>query len=119
MTVEADPSLLARLLRNLVENGFKYGRPDGHVWISAAKEGGEVLLEVRDDGMGIPSGQQDKIWQRFYRADPARGEGGTGLGLSIVRQIAQLHGGYMTLESVPRVGSVFTLHLPAPEDAAD
>lgn len=119
LTVEADPSLLARLLRNLVENGFKYGRPDGHVWISAAKEGGEVLLEVRDDGMGIPSGQQDKIWQRFYRADPARGEGGTGLGLSIVRQIAQLHGGYMTLESVPRVGSAFTLHLPAPEDAAD
>lgn len=116
VTAAADPALLSRLIQNLVENGFKYGRPDGCVWISVRQDGGEILLEVRDNGMGIPSEQQDKIWQRFYRADPARsGEGGTGLGLAIVRQIAQLHGGYMTLESVPRVGSAFTLHLPAAE----
>ena len=102
-----------------MENGFKYGRPDGCVWISVRQSGGEILLEVRDNGMGIPSEQQDKIWQRFYRADPARsGEGGTGLGLAIVQQIAHLHGGYMTLESVPRVGSAFTLHLPAAESSA-
>lgn len=114
VTVAADPALLSRLVQNLVENGFKYGRPDGCVWISVRHSGGEVLLEVRDNGIGIPPEQQEKIWQRFYRADPARsGEGGTGLGLSIVRQIAQLHGGYMTLESVPQVGSAFTLHLPA------
>lgn len=116
VTAAADPALLSRLIQNLVENGFKYGRPDGCVWISVRQDGDEILLEVRDNGMGIPSEQQDKIWQRFYRADPARsGEGGTGLGLAIVRQIAQLHGGYMTLESVPRVGSAFTLHLPAAE----
>lgn len=116
VTAAADPALLSRLIQNLVENGFKYGRPDGCVWISVRQDSGEILLEVRDNGMGIPSEQQDKIWQRFYRADPARsGEGGTGLGLAIVRQIAQLHGGYMTLESVPRVGSAFTLHLPAAE----
>lgn len=116
VTAAADPALLSRLIQNLVENGFKYGRPDGCVWISVRQSGGEILLEVRDNGMGIPSEQQDKIWQRFYRADPARsGEGGTGLGLAIVQQIAHLHGGYMTLESVPRVGSAFTLHLPADE----
>lgn len=116
VTAAADPALLSRLIQNLVENGFKYGRPDGCVWISVRQSGGEILLEVRDNGMGIPSEQQDKIWQRFYRADPARsGEGGTGLGLAIVQQIAHLHGGYMTLESVPRVGSAFTLHLPAAE----
>lgn len=116
VTAAADPALLSRLIQNLVENGFKYGRPDGCEWISVRQSGGEILLEVRDNGMGIPSEQQDKIWQRFYRADPARsGEGGTGLGLAIVQQIAHLHGGYMTLESVPRVGSAFTLHLPAAE----
>lgn len=119
VTAAADPALLSRLIQNLVENGFKYGRPDGCVWISVRQDSGEILLEVRDNGMGIPSEQQDKIWQRFYRADPARsGEGGTGLGLAIVRQIAQLHGGYVTLESVPRVGSAFTLHLPAAESSA-
>lgn len=118
ITANADPVLLSRLVRNLVENAFRYGRPDSCVWISASRGKGEVLLEVRDNGLGIPYDQQDKIWQRFYRADPARGEGGTGLGLSIVRQIAQLHGGYMTLESIPQVGSAFTLHLPDPEEPA-
>ena len=113
---EADPTLMTRLVQNLVENGLKYSGPDGHVWVSVRQSGGEILLEVRDNGEGIPAEEQEKIWQRFYRADTARsGEGGAGLGLSIVQQIAQLHGGCMTLESVPRVGSAFTLHLPRPE----
>ena len=88
------------------------------MWISASRKEHEIALEVRDNGIGIPSEQQEKIWQRFYRADPARSEGGTGLGLSIVQQIARIHGGYMTLESIPQVGSAFTLHLPAPEETA-
>ncbi len=114
ITAAVDPALLSRLLWNLVENAIKYGRPDGCVWISARRKEGEILLEVRDNGIGIPSEQQDKIWKRFYQADSARGEGGTGLGLSIVWQIAQIHGGYMTMESIPQVGSVFILHLPDP-----
>lgn len=118
ITAFADPALLSRLVRNLVENAFKYGRPDGCVWISASRKEHEIALEVRDNGIGIPSEQQEKIWHRFYRADPARSEGGTGLGLSIVQQIARIHGGYMTLESIPQVGSAFTLHLPAPEETA-
>ncbi len=101
-----------------MENAFKYGRPDGCVWVSAGRKEHEIVLEVRDNGIGIPSEQQDKVWQRFYRADQARSEGGTGLGLSIVQQIAQIHGGYMTLESIPQVGSAFTLHLPSPEESA-
>lgn len=116
VAVAADPALLSRLVQNLVENGFKYSGPDGRVWISVRQSGGEVLLEVRDNGIGIPAELQEKVWQRFYRADPARsGEGGAGLGLSIVGQIAQVHGGHMTLESVPHAGSTFTLHLPVPE----
>ena len=113
--VAADTALLSRLVRNLVENAFKYGRPDSCVWVSARQEDNEVILEVRDNGIGIPYDQQDKIWQRFYRVDAARDvEGGTGLGLSIVRQIAQAHGGYMTVESIPQVGSASILHLPKP-----
>lgn len=112
-TVRGDAALLRRLLRNLIDNGFKYGRPDGHVWVSVSEENGEVLLRVRDDGIGISAEHQEKIWQRFYQVDPSRGEAsGAGLGLAMVSQIAGLHGGRVTLESVPDVGSVFALHLP-------
>lgn len=112
----ADPALLARLVQNLLDNAFKYGRPEGHVWVSVAQGEKELLLSVRDDGAGIPAEEQDKVWQRFYQADQSRGEdSGVGLGLAMVRQIALAHGGHMTLESVPGVGSNFTLHLPRPE----
>ncbi len=104
--------LLTRLIQNLVENAFKYGRPNGHVWAVLDKNGSEVRLKVRDDGFGIDKEHQDKIWQRFYQVDPARsGEIGAGLGLPMVAQIARVHGGYMTLDSAPDLGSVFTLHL--------
>lgn len=88
------------------------------MWVSVSRSRDETLLQVRDNGIGIPADQQEKIWQRFYQVDPSRsGEGGAGLGLSLVQQIAQLHGGSVTLESVPDVGSAFTLHLPDVEDA--
>ena len=113
VAVRGDAALLTRLLQNLIENGFRYGRPGGHVWVSLRREGGEVLLSVRDDGVGIEKDQQEKIWQRFYQVDPSRGEGGgAGLGLAMVEKIAQAHGGRMELESVPGLGSVFTLRLP-------
>lgn len=117
MTALVYPELLSRLMRNLVENAFKYGKPGGHVWVSAYREKDEILLQVRDDGIGICADQQDKIWQRFYQVDSSRsGEGGVGLGLAMVRQIAKLHGGYMTLSSIPDAGSSFTFHLPAEQD---
>lgn len=111
--VMANTDLLSRLVQNLIDNAFKYGRKEGHVWVSADRKENEVLLQVRDDGIGIPLDQQDKIWKRFYQIDPARsGEMGAGLGLAMVQQIARIHGGYMTLESGPDAGSAFTLHLP-------
>ena len=113
VTISASPVLLTRLVQNLVENAFKYGKPDSHVWISVSTQNDEVLLQIRDNGIGIAADQKEKIWQRFYQVDASRsGETGAGLGLSMVRQIARAHGGYMTLESVPDVGSAFTLHLP-------
>ena len=100
----------------LKDNAWKYGRSGGRVWVTLRSAPEEVRLTVRDEGPGIPKEQQDRIWQRFYQVDPARGQDrGAGLGLSIVRQIARLHGGTVTLESAPGAGSAFTLHLPAAE----
>ena len=112
--VQGDGALLSRLTENLVENALKYGKTGGHVWVTVKSQGNEGILEVRDDGIGIPKDQQEKIWQRFYQVDPSRSDesSGVGLGLSMVRQIAQLHGGTMTLDSVEGIGSVFALHLP-------
>ena len=113
VTARGDPALLSRLIRNLIDNAFKYGRPDGHVWVSVFRQDREILLNVRDNGPGIPPEEQEKIWNRFYQVDSSRNDiGGVGLGLAMVRQIAQLHGGTMTLESVPDLGSSFTFHLP-------
>lgn len=110
---QANVGLLSRLVSNLVENALKYGRADGHVWLSARRQEQEVQIMVRDDGPGIAPEHQEKIWQRFYQADASRsGEMGAGLGLPMVRQIADIHNGYMTLESRPGTGCLFILHLP-------
>ena len=113
VTAQANRPLLSRLLQNLIDNAEKYGAPGGRIWVTLRREAGEIRLTVRDEGPGIPPDQQEKIWQRFYQVDPSRGgDRGAGLGLSIVQQIARVHGGTMTLESVPGRGSAFTLHLP-------
>lgn len=112
--VQADAALLSRLVQNLVDNALKYGKPDGHVWVCVSRQDDTALLSVRDDGIGIAPEHREKVWQRFYQVDSSRGgQSGAGLGLSMVRQIAQLHGGTVTLESQPGVGSTFTLRLPA------
>ena len=114
VTVKGDEALLGRLAANLVDNAFKYGLPGGTVAVEVRAENGEALLTVADEGPGIPAGQQEKIWQRFYQVDAARGDQqeGVGLGLSLVQRIAQLHGGRMTLKSAEGAPSAFTLHLP-------
>ena len=72
LQVRGSTALLTRLLQNLLDNAVKYGREDGHVWVAAGHKGEEIVLSVRDDGIGIEPGQQEKIWQRFYQVDPAR-----------------------------------------------
>ena len=117
LTVRASAPLLTRLVQNLVDNGLKYGKEKGHVWVTTQQTEEEIELSVRDDGVGIPKNQQEKIWKRFYQVDPSRShDQGAGLGLSMVQKIAQAHGGRMTVESVPNLGSRFTLHLPKKEN---
>lgn len=104
--------LLSRLLANLINNAYRYGREDGHIRVILNKTDAEILLSVEDDGIGIPEEEQEKIFRRFYQADSSRSGAGTGLGLAMAYEIARFHGGRITVESKPGKGSTFTLHLP-------
>ena len=108
---EAD---LGLLVNNLVDNAVHYTQSGGEVRVSLSLQDGTAVLEVTDTGIGIASRDLDRIFERFYRADPARSRqtGGTGLGLSIVRHVAELHGGEVVVRSVLGTGSTFTVALP-------
>ena len=106
--------LLEQALVNLLDNAIKYSEPGSRVDVAAeARNGGEVVLSVRDHGCGIEKEYLDRIFERFYRVDKARSRklGGTGLGLAIVKHIAQAHGGRVSVESIPGKGSLFAIHL--------
>jgi two-component system phosphate regulon sensor histidine kinase PhoR len=113
--VEADPVKLEQAIFNLLDNALKYGaKPDLKVWVSTKRSGSDLVLEVKDNGPGIPLTDQPHIFERFYRVhkDRSRDAGGTGLGLSIVKHTIQAHGGTVSLESAPGSGSIFTIRLP-------
>lgn len=112
--VSLDPDRIQQLLLNLMDNAIKYGRVNGSMSLSAAVKNNAVVFVVKDDGIGISKDDQEKIFDRFYRADKARSreQGGSGLGLSIVKWIVDAHGGWISLESELGRGSVFTVVLP-------
>lgn len=105
---------LALMTRNLLENAIAYTRPGGRVDVAVRPEGEEVFLTVTDTGIGIPSRDLDRIFERFYRVDRARSRetGGTGLGLSIVRHVVDNHGGSVRVQSELGRGSTFEVRLP-------
>ncbi|MGI6746584.1 MAG: ATP-binding protein [Acutalibacteraceae bacterium] len=106
--------LMSRLIQNLLENAYKYGKDGGNITVSLKAEGNMSILSVKDDGIGIAQEDIQKIWQRFFRvtSSNAAQESGTGLGLSIVKQIALLHGGSVSVQSSLNEGSLFSLILP-------
>ncbi len=106
---DGNTELLTRLLNNLISNAYRYGRENGHIWVSLKSEGAGVALSVRDDGIGIAEDEQEKIFDRFYQADASRTGSGSGLGLSMVKEIAVFHGGNVSLESKLGEGSCFTV----------
>ena len=120
VAVRGAESDLGLLVNNLVDNAIHYTHSGGEVRVSLASREDAAVLEVADTGMGIASRDLDRIFERFYRADPARSRqtGGTGLGLSIVRHVAELHGGDVTVRSVLGAGSTFTVRLPAVRERA-
>ena len=125
-----DQRLFSRVVTNLLSNAYKYGRDNGHITVSLHSSGGgdsdgsveskaeHVMLQVADDGIGIAEEHLPRIFDRFYQVDSARiaddsSEAGAGLGLAMVREIVQMHGGQITVESQPEEGTVFTVTLPA------
>ncbi|CAN2183305.1 BaeS Signal transduction histidine kinase [Candidatus Nanopelagicaceae bacterium] len=114
VVVLGDSEQLIMAIHNLLENAINYSPENTKVSVSSNTSDGIVEIVVADQGIGIPEEAQDRIFERFYRVDPARSRetGGTGLGLSIVKHVASNHGGEVKVWSSPNVGSSFALRLP-------
>jgi signal transduction histidine kinase len=116
----ADRERIHQVLFNLVDNAVRFTPAGGEVIVSASRHNGSVELRVADTGVGIPSEHLPRLFERFYRVDPARSreDGGTGIGLAIARSVVEAHGGTITAESEIGRGSVFTFDLPVAPAAA-
>jgi two-component system sensor histidine kinase SenX3 len=112
--IMGDRDQLTMAVHNLIENAINYSPIDTNVSISTALQDGIVTISVTDQGIGIPEAETERIFERFYRVDPARSRetGGTGLGLSIVKHIVTKHGGEISVWSAENVGSTFSIRLP-------
>jgi len=116
LAVEADRERIHQVLFNLVDNAVRFTPPGGGVTIRAWREDDRVQVEVHDTGVGVAPEHLSRLFERFYRADPARSRddgGGTGIGLAIARSIVEGHGGRITAASQPGNGATFTFDLPA------
>ena len=116
--VNGDPIKLQQVIYNLCDNAVKYTPRGGTVWVRLYTEAGRAVIEVKDNGIGIPKESIPHIFERFYRVDKARSRstGGTGLGLSIVQSMVHLHGGDIEVESEEGVGTTFRVYLPLVKD---
>jgi len=107
------------ILENLLDNAIRYTSAGGKITVCSAVEGNEIVISVSDNGIGIPTVDQERIFERFYRADAARSResGGTGLGLAIVKHLVEAQGGRITVESEVGSGSTFRVILPVREES--
>ncbi len=113
LQVHGDANRLAQVVGNLLSNAIKYSPEGGVVELAAERHDGEVRVSVRDEGLGIPSDQQERIFTKFFRGDAgATGITGTGLGLAVSREIVEAHGGRIGFDSDPGMGSTFWVELP-------
>lgn len=112
--VFADKQLIGQVLANLIENAIKYTPTGGGITISAEANDSEVIVHVKDTGIGIPAESLPRIFERFYRVDKGRSRemDGTGLGLAIAKHVLSKHGGRIWVDSSPGEGSVFYFALP-------
>jgi heavy metal sensor kinase len=110
--LKGDTRMIQRLISNLLDNAIKYTPTGGSVTVSLEKQEENLVIEVRDTGIGIPPDDLPRIFERFYRCDRSRSLEGIGLGLSLARAIARAHGGDMIVLSQPNAGSTFKVVLP-------
>lgn len=114
LTALADPQQISRVIVNLLHNAIKFTPEGGRIGVRASQaQRDEVMIAVWDTGVGIAPQDLPRIFERFYRADRARGGSGTGLGLAIAKHIVEAHGGRIWAESAPGHGSTFYFTLPA------
>ncbi len=115
LNVDLDPEAFSQALFNLLDNALKYSPAGLPVELTVERQGHEVVVAVRDRGIGIPADEHAKVFDRFHRVGSSlvHDVKGSGLGLSIAKHIVEAHGGRLTLESAPGQGSLFRLHLPA------
>lgn len=113
LLVRGDKTSLLEIFTNLLDNSIKYNVIHGKIYISARKEAGFIVCEIRDSGIGIPEGDLDKVFDRFYRVDKSRSKesGGSGLGLSICQEIVKLHGGRIDITSKLGSGTTVSVFL--------
>ncbi len=118
LRVLGDREMLATALRNVLSNAIKYTPTRGSVVISARMEGSQVKIDISDSGVGIEAQDLPFIFERFYRADRSRSRetGGTGIGLAVTAEVIKGHGGQIRVQSLPGVGSTFTIILPLSTD---
>lgn len=109
--LQGDPRLLGQMVDHLLQNAIKFTDPGGHIWLSLARENGELVLRVRDSGVGLPPELMPRVFALFLQADPL--SGGWGAGLTVVQTVAELHGGHAEAFSPgPGQGSEFVVRLP-------
>ena len=108
--VHGSKDMLKELVENLAQNAIRYNNAGGKVWVSVTKRDGRSVLTVKDNGIGIPASEQQRIFERFYRVDKSRSKatGGTGLGLAIVKHIVEIHDAKIELDSAPGVGTTIS-----------
>lgn len=109
--VHGSKDMLKELVENLAQNAIRYNNAGGKVWVSVTKRDGRSVLTVKDNGIGIPASEQERIFERFYRVDKSRSKatGGTGLGLAIVKHIVEIHDAKIELDSAPGVGTTISV----------
>ncbi|HAY85637.1 MAG TPA: hypothetical protein DCY42_12185 [Chloroflexi bacterium] len=114
LVIRADGEKLGLALSHIIRNGIMYNNPGGQVTVSIEKADGFAQFRVVDDGIGIPEGEQEKVFERFYQVENhmVRRRGGMGLGLSVAQLMVEMHQGRISLESEPGVGSTFTVLIP-------
>lgn len=116
LIVPGDRDKIRQVFVNLLDNAVKFNKPEGRIVLSADPQPEGTTITIEDTGIGISQEAQDRVFERFFRADKARSKelGGTGLGLAIVKHIMEAHGGHATCQSTPGQGSRFSVFFPAP-----
>ena len=112
VTIQADTDSLEQALTNLFSNAVKYAPDAPDIEIKGYTEGDQVVITVRDQGVGIDEDELDRIGERFFRAKTSTGTAGTGLGLNLAKTLVEMHGGSVSIESKNGEGSTFTIRLP-------